>query len=109
MTKQRIEGPLQFVVTLHRELRQFENATDYLEGIVSKCPVKFTVVYDDIYTPSTDGGMLVQFGGEQCKCIRRATVTLQGEYGLDDVEGFFGNQQDHINVSIGYLYDGAAS
>ena len=108
MKRQRIDLPMQFVVTLSRELRQFENATDYLEDVISKCPVPFTVAYDDVYIPSKEGSMLVQFQGKTCKCVRRAVVTLSGEYGLEEVEGFFGNLQDHINVSIGYLYDGVA-
>ena len=108
MTKQRIELPMQFIVTLRRELRQFENATDYLEDVISKCPVPCSVVYDDEYIPSKEGGMLVQFEGKTCKCVRRALVTITGEYGLNEVQDFFGNQQDHITVSVGYLYDGAA-
>ena len=108
MTKQRIDLPMRFDITLHRELRQFENATDYLEDIISRCPIPYTVVYEDVYIPSSEGGVLIQFEGKTCKCVRRAIVTIFGELGLDDVEGFFGNHQDHIMVSVGYLYDGVA-
>lgn len=101
----RSESQMKFEVTLSRELKQFENATDYLYGLISNCPVDYKVSFEDVYIPSNDGDLLVEFMGKTCKCVRRAIVTLVGEYGLDEVESFFGNKQDHILVSIGYIYD----
>lgn len=100
------ESPLNFQVTLSCELRQFENAQDYFDDIISKCPVPIQLVeYEDVYIPSESGSILIEYQGKICKCVRKAIVYLQGEYGLKEVEDFFSGQQDHIRISVDYLYE----
>jgi hypothetical protein len=106
----RHESVLQHLVTISKEYRRAINPKSYLEDLLATCalPVK-KVVYEDVFIPvDVDDGSIqtIEYGGKLCKAVLRASVLIEGEYSLDEIEAAFGNNQEKITAFVEYFYEG---
>jgi len=111
------ESKLHHLVTISRPYRRSNSPRIELSQIIddSQAQVK-KVDYSDVYIPISDleykslsgsGVHCVEYGGHLCKASLVASVLIEGEHSLEDIERAFNNEQDHIRVFIDFYYEKA--
>lgn len=103
------ESVLQHSVILSKEYRRAINPKSYLEDLIDSCalPIK-RVVYEDVFIPvDVDDGSVqtLEYGGKLCKAVLRASVLIEGEYSLGEIEAAFDNNQEKITAFVEYFYE----
>lgn len=104
------ESKLQHLVIVSKEYRKALNPRDFLEDLISGCdlPIKRTI-FEDVFIPTdVDDGSVqtLEYGGRLCKAVLRASLIIEGEYSLDEIEAAFGNHQEKITAFVEYFYEG---